>query len=101
VRLNPHLNFNGPCEAAFKVYKRCLGGKILTITTYDRVGSKRKRDDADPADILGRPLRHAHGSIGHSVDGELCSRRSTIALIRFWTESPERPSELTLKESDQ
>jgi PhnB protein len=35
MRLNPHLNFNGQCEAAFKFYEHCFGGKILTMATYD------------------------------------------------------------------
>lgn len=26
--LNPYLSFNGDCEAAFKFYEKCLGGKI-------------------------------------------------------------------------
>jgi len=28
MRLNPYLHFNGQCEAAFKFYEKCLGGKI-------------------------------------------------------------------------
>jgi PhnB protein len=28
MELNPYLNFNGQCEAAFKFYEKCLGGKI-------------------------------------------------------------------------
>jgi PhnB protein len=28
MRINPYLTFNGNCEAAFKFYERCLGGKI-------------------------------------------------------------------------
>lgn len=34
MELNTHLNFNGQCEAAFKFYEPCLGGKIVTMTTY-------------------------------------------------------------------
>ncbi len=29
MQLNPYLNFNGQCEAAFKFYEQCLGGKII------------------------------------------------------------------------
>jgi PhnB protein len=32
--MNPHLNFNGDCEAAFKFYERCLGGKIQTMLPH-------------------------------------------------------------------
>ncbi len=28
MQFNPYLNFDGRCEAAFKLYERCLGGKI-------------------------------------------------------------------------
>ena len=31
MRLNPHLTFDGQCEAAFAFYEKCLGGKILLM----------------------------------------------------------------------
>ena len=34
MELNPYLSFNGQCEAAFKFYERCLGGKIVAMMTY-------------------------------------------------------------------
>jgi hypothetical protein len=34
MRLNPHLQFDGQCEAAFKLYEQCLGGKIVMMMTY-------------------------------------------------------------------
>jgi PhnB protein len=34
MQLNPYLSFNGQCEAAFKFYEQCLGGKIGVILTY-------------------------------------------------------------------
>jgi len=34
MQLNPYLNFNGQCEAAFKFYEQCLGGKIVAKFTY-------------------------------------------------------------------
>ena len=34
MQLNPHLEFNGQCEAAFKFYEKCLGGKIVLMLTY-------------------------------------------------------------------
>ena len=36
MQLNPYLSFNGRCEAAFKFYERCLGGKIECMMTYER-----------------------------------------------------------------
>jgi PhnB protein len=34
MQLNPYLTFNGQCEAAFKFYERCLGGKIVAMMTH-------------------------------------------------------------------
>jgi PhnB protein len=34
MTLNPYLNFNGLCEAAFKFYEQCLGGKIVAMMTH-------------------------------------------------------------------
>jgi PhnB protein len=31
MQLNPHLIFDGQCEAAFKFYQKCLGGKIVLM----------------------------------------------------------------------
>ncbi len=35
MQLNPHLNFNGDCEAAFKFYENCLGAKITFMMPYE------------------------------------------------------------------
>ena len=34
MRLNPHLSFDGQCEAAFRFYEKCLGGKIHMMLTF-------------------------------------------------------------------
>jgi PhnB protein len=34
MKLNPYLLFNGQCEAAFKFYEKCLGGKIEAMMTH-------------------------------------------------------------------
>jgi PhnB protein len=34
MKLNPHLSFNGQCEAAFRLYERILGGQCVTMLTY-------------------------------------------------------------------
>jgi len=34
MRLNPYLNFNGDCEAAFNFYEQVLNGKILFKMTW-------------------------------------------------------------------
>src|SRR5882724_2883264 len=35
MQLNPYLLFNGQCEAAFKFYEKCLGGKILAMMPHE------------------------------------------------------------------
>ncbi len=34
MQLNPYLNFDGECKAAFKFYEQCLGGNIQTMMTW-------------------------------------------------------------------
>ncbi len=34
MQLNPYVNFNGQCEAAFKFYEKVLGGKITFSMTW-------------------------------------------------------------------
>jgi PhnB protein len=45
MQLNSYLLFNGQCEAAFKFYEQCLGGKIVGIMTY---GDSRRSQQAAP-----------------------------------------------------
>ena len=41
MQLNSYLFFNGQCEAAFKFYEKCLGGKIDAMLTH--AGTPRDR----------------------------------------------------------
>jgi PhnB protein len=34
MQMNPYLIFNGQCEAAFRFYEKCLGGKIEAMMTH-------------------------------------------------------------------
>ncbi len=34
MQLNPYVSFKGQCEAAFKFYEKCLGGKIMGMHTF-------------------------------------------------------------------
>jgi PhnB protein len=34
MQFTPYINFNGQCEAAFKFYEGCFGGKIATLIPY-------------------------------------------------------------------
>src|ERR1700680_2919571 len=35
MQLNAYLTFNGNCEAAFKFYAQCFGGKILAMMPHE------------------------------------------------------------------
>lgn len=39
MQLNSYLMFNGNCEAAFKFYGQCLGGKITMMMTHKEAPS--------------------------------------------------------------
>lgn len=61
MQLSPYLNFNGQCEAAFKFYEQCLGGKIQTMMTW---GDSPMADQV-PAEWRSRII-HASMIIGES-----------------------------------
>ena len=46
MQLNPYLNFNGQCEAAFKAYEQIFGGKTVFKMTY---GESPMADQSPPA----------------------------------------------------
>jgi PhnB protein len=45
MKSNTYLYFNGQCEAAFKFYEQCLGGKISSMMTY---GDSPMAEQASP-----------------------------------------------------
>jgi PhnB protein len=59
MQLNPHLAFNGQCEAAFEFYEKCLGGKIVVMMTYGDSPMAEKM----PAAMLGK-IVHATVAFG-------------------------------------
>lgn len=54
MRLNPYLSFNGQCEAAFRFYEKCLGGKIVFMMRY---GDSPMAAEAPPD--WGKKIVHA------------------------------------------
>jgi len=57
MQLNPYLSFNGQCEAAFKFYENCLGGKIEAMLTHEGTPAEqgvppewRKKNSSRPPD---------------------------------------------------
>ena len=62
MQLNPYLNFNGQCQAAFTFYERCLGGAIEIMQTF---GESPMAADTPP-DLHGQIL-HARLVAGGAV----------------------------------
>jgi len=62
MRLNPYLVFDGQCQAAFRFYEQCLGGKIAALMTYG---------DSPMAEQCGAQSRdrimHARLQVGDTV----------------------------------
>jgi PhnB protein len=62
MQVNLYLLFNGQCEAAFKFYATCLGGKINAMLPHE--GTPAAADA--PPDWLKKIL-HAHMTVGDPV----------------------------------
>jgi PhnB protein len=62
MKLNPHLTFGGQCEAAFKFYERCIGGKIVTMLTW---GSSPMAEQTPPE--WRNKILHATLTVGDNV----------------------------------
>ena len=56
MQITTYLSFKGDCEAAFKLYERCLGGQLGAIFRY---GGSPMADDV-PADWADKIM---HGSM--------------------------------------
>src|SRR5260370_18707116 len=60
MQLDPYLTFNGQCEAAFKFYEECLGGKIEAMMTHrespmaNQVAPECRNKVLDSLMIVGR-----------------------------------------------
>ena len=62
MQLNPYLTFNGQCEAAFKFYEQCLGGKIVAMLTH----AGTPAEEHVPSEWRNKIL-HARLSVGDST----------------------------------
>ena len=62
LKLVPYLSFNGQCEEAFKLYERCLGGKITFMQTY---GDSPMGPQTPPE--LHKRVMHATLAVGDQV----------------------------------
>lgn len=60
-QLNPYLNFNGQCEAAFKFYEQCFGGKNLMIMRHGEAPMGEQSPE------FRDKIMHAHLNVGDAV----------------------------------
>ena len=62
MKLNPYLFFNGQCEAAFKFYEKCVGGKIEAMLTHEGTPAEQ---DVPPE--WRKKILHARLTVGDQV----------------------------------
>ncbi len=62
MQINPYLTFNGQCEAAFKFYEACLGGKIVAMLAY---GDTPMAEQVPPGSR--KRIAHARLAVGDQV----------------------------------
>jgi PhnB protein len=62
MHLNPYLTFNGQCEAAFKFYQQCLGGKIEMMLNH----ADSPMADQVPSDWRNK-IMHARMTVGDQL----------------------------------
>jgi PhnB protein len=62
MQLNPYLTFAGQCEAAFKFYERCFGGKIEVMMTHEGTPMAAHVSEAWRSKIM-----HARLTVGDKV----------------------------------
>ena len=62
MNVNPYLNFNGECEAAFKFYEQVLGGKVTSRMTWGEAPFAEQL----PSEFH-KSIMHATFSIGDAV----------------------------------
>lgn len=59
MKVSAYLSFNGQCEAAFKFYEHCLGGKIKAMMTHGESPEAEQVPDEWHPKIM-----HAHLMVG-------------------------------------
>jgi PhnB protein len=63
MQINPHLNFNGQCEAAFKFYAKCLGGKVEAMIPYEGTPAAGHVSSQWQKKILHASLKAGEGTL--------------------------------------
>ncbi len=67
MQWNPYLAFNGKCEAAFKFYEKCLGGKIVMMSRYSEMPPSDQAGCGEmPKEAMNR-IMHARLVVGNQI----------------------------------
>jgi PhnB protein len=69
MSLNPYLSFDGQCEAAFRFYEKCLGGKITFMMTWENSPMSGQTPPGWEKKILHAGLALGSGSLDGSDAG--------------------------------
>jgi len=71
--LNPYLNFNDTCEAAFNLYKSVFGGEFATIMRFKDVPGENPPppEDADKIMHISLPLGNNGTLMGSDRPGHM------------------------------
>lgn len=66
MNFTPHLSFDGRCEAAFRFYERCLGGRIITMLTWGDTPMAERVPPGFADKILHATLMTGNGTLAGS-----------------------------------
>ena len=77
MQVNPYLQYNGNCEAAFKFYEKAVGGKIEVLMTHETAPPEMPMPPEWKKKIMhGRDLDRRRDDDGHRI------RRPVISSSR-------------------
>jgi len=87
MKINPHLSFNGQCEAAFRFYETCLGGRITLLMTYDAAPPVERMPSDWGAKIIHATLEldQQHILTGADVPSESYERPQGFSILLHLT----------------
>ena len=79
MQMTPYLSFNGQCEAAFKFYEQCLGGRLGPIFRY----AGTPLVNQVPADWQDK-IMHGSVTVGEQVlmGGDVAPDVPSVLLVR-------------------
>jgi PhnB protein len=89
MKLTPHLNFNGQCEAAFKFYEQTLGAKPVMLATWGSSPMAAHTPEAWHSKIIhGRIEIAGHLVMGSDSPSDMYVKPQGMTMT-IGTETPE------------